>query len=204
MPATDSTAGSGLPSSGLLRGLRARQPEAWQRFLRLYGPLVYSWCRTRWRLPPADAADVLQDVVTRALESIGDFRDGNFLAWLAAITRSRAANHLRRNPTRAVGGSDAQRLLAELADPHDPEETTGELGAPAESGGVLRRAIEEVRARAAPASWRAFWQVTVEGRNPADVAAELGMTRNAVYIANSRILSRLRTALGEFNEGSGS
>jgi RNA polymerase sigma-70 factor (ECF subfamily) len=141
--------------------------------------------------------------VTRALESISDFRDGNFLAWLAAITRSRVANHLRRNPARAVGGSDAQRLLAELADPHDPEETTGagEPVAEADLGGVLRRAVEQVRARASASSWQAFWQVAVEGRKPADVAADLGLTTNAVYIATSRILSRLRAALGEFPQG---
>jgi RNA polymerase sigma-70 factor (ECF subfamily) len=46
-------------------------------------------------------------------------------------------------------------------------------------------------------SWQAFWRVVVEGQRLADVAAELGLTRNAVYIAKSRILRRLREAPGE-------
>jgi hypothetical protein len=47
-----------LPSSSLLLRLTERDPEAWQRFVRLYDPLVYSWCRGRWGLPPADDADL--------------------------------------------------------------------------------------------------------------------------------------------------
>lgn len=89
-------------------GLKGRQPEAWQRFLRLYGPLVYSWCRTRWQLRPQDAADVLQEVVVRVLESIPGFRGGNFVAWLAKVTRSQVVRHFERHSTQAAGGSDAQ------------------------------------------------------------------------------------------------
>ncbi len=37
----------------------------------------------------------------------------------------------------------------------------------------------------------------MEGRRPADVAGDLGMTSNAVYLAKSRILRRLRQALGD-------
>ena len=66
---------------------------------------------------------------------------------------------------------------------------------------MLRRALEQVRARAADSSWQAFWQVTVEGRKPADVARDLGLSVNAVYIANSRILHRLRAVLGALEEG---
>jgi RNA polymerase sigma-70 factor (ECF subfamily) len=185
------------PSSSLVVRLKGRQPEAWQTFVQLYGPLIYSWCRTRWKLPPQEAAEVLQDVLTRTVESIDEFRGDNFVAWLWAITRSRAANHWKRQAERADGGSDAQRRLAELADPRSgmPE---SEAPGPEQLSGVLRRALDRVRARAAEDSWRAFWQVTVEGRKPADVAADLGLTVNAVYIATSRILSRLRQELGEW------
>ena len=38
---------------------------------------------------------------------------------------------------------------------------------------------------------------TVEGRTATDVAFDLGISRNAVYVAQSRILRRLRGELGE-------
>jgi RNA polymerase sigma-70 factor (ECF subfamily) len=189
---------AGPATQSLVVRLIGRQAQAWQDFVRLYGPLIYSWCRTRWRLPPQEAAEVLQDVVARVVESIDGYRGTNFAGWLWAVTRSRAANYLKGRPERAAGGSDVQRRLAEVPDPRpDEDDAPPPVGADQLSG-VLKRALDRVRARAADVSWQAFWQVTVEGRKPADVAADLGTTANAVYIANSRILSRLRQELGDW------
>ena len=44
---------------------------------------------------------------------------------------------------------------------------------------------------------RAFHAVVIEGLPARDVAAALGITANAVYIAKSRVLSRLRTELAD-------
>jgi RNA polymerase sigma-70 factor (ECF subfamily) len=41
-------------------------------------------------------------------------------------------------------------------------------------------------------TWQAFWQVVVDGRSPADVAQQLGMSANAVHLARGRVLRRLR------------
>jgi RNA polymerase sigma-70 factor (ECF subfamily) len=202
-PVASGTPGS-TPSS-LVRCLRQQQPEAWQRFLRLYGPLIYSWCRRRWGLDPAAAGDVTQDVFVRVLESLAGFRGGDFVAWLAAITRSQTVNYLQGNPTRGAGGSSAQERLNAVPDvsgPARPDE--GQEPVTAEDlGGVVRRALDQVRPTVAEKSWQAFWQVIVEGRAPADVAADLGMSVNAVYIARSRLLSRLREELGDLDEGAG-
>ena len=46
-----------------------------------------------------------------------------------------------------------------------------------------------------PETWQAFWEVTVNGRPAAEVAASLGTTVNAVYLARGRVLRRLRTEL---------
>jgi RNA polymerase sigma-70 factor (ECF subfamily) len=188
---------AGPPPSSLVARLQGGQAEAWESFVRLYGPLIYSWCRTRWGLPPQEAAKVLQDVVARVVQSIGGYRGDNFVSWLWAVTRSRAANHWKERPDRAAGGSDAQRRLAEVADRRGPEVAAlpGEPAGSTPLPGVLRRAVERVRARSAETSWQAFWQVTAEGRRPADVAADLGLSLNAVYIASSRVLSRLRNEL---------
>ena len=46
-----------------------------------------------------------------------------------------------------------------------------------------------------PTTWRAFWECVVADRPGAEVAAELGISVDAVYAAKSRVLRRLRREL---------
>ena len=52
--------------------------------------------------------------------------------------------------------------------------------------------LEMLRDSFDPKSWRMFWESAVEGREPADVAEEMGVSRWAVYKARSRVLQRLK------------
>jgi RNA polymerase sigma-70 factor (ECF subfamily) len=60
---------------------------------------------------------------------------------------------------------------------------------------LVRRALELMQADFEPRTWKACWELVVAGRPGADVAAELGMTENAAYIAKWRVLRRLREEL---------
>ncbi len=57
------------------------------------------------------------------------------------------------------------------------------------------RALEIMRAEFQPATWHAFWALVIEGRSGREVARQFGLTVNAVYIARSRVLRRLRLEL---------
>ncbi len=59
----------GRTSPTLLAGIKARDQGIWRLLVRLYGPLIYTWCR-RSGLQDADAADVAQDVFGTVAESI--------------------------------------------------------------------------------------------------------------------------------------
>lgn len=54
-----------------------------------------------------------------------------------------------------------------------------------------------VRSEFEDRTWQAFWRVAVEGHATAEVAADLGITANAVRQAKSRVLRRLRQELGD-------
>ena len=43
-----------------------------------------------------------------------------------------------------------------------------------------------------PVAWRAFQRVALDGESATEVARELGVSVNAVFIAKSRVLARLR------------
>jgi RNA polymerase sigma-70 factor (ECF subfamily) len=193
------TTGSSLSPSLLVR-LRAQEGEAWQRLVDLYGPVVYGWCRRRG-LQPADAADVGQEVFAAVARGLAGCRrdrpGGSFRGWLWGIARHKLLDYWRGRGRRpeAAGDSDARRRLAEVPETDDP--SAQDETAPGETRALLHRALELVRPEFEERTWRAFWRVTVEGQAPADVAAELGMSPNAVYIARSRVLGRLRAEFAD-------
>ena len=182
----------------LLLRLRTQDGEAWQRLTVLFGPLVYSWCR-REGLQPEDAADVQQEVFRAVARSIQQFqraRQGDtFRGWLWTITRNKLHDFWRQRQAQpaATGGTTAQRQMHEVAEAESVESAC-EAGL---NGELLGRAIELIRVEFQERTWQAFWRVTVEEHNPADVAAQLGMSTGAVYIAKTRVLRRLREELGE-------
>ena len=129
---------AGSTSSGLLARLRSKDRDAWSRLAKLYGPLVYGWCRRRG-LRAEDAADVVQEVFRAVAGRIEDFKagpTGSFRGWLWTITRNKILDHHRRTQRQpeGVGGLDAQHRLLQIPEALDDSEaesnTNGNLRAP--------------------------------------------------------------------------
>lgn len=57
---------------------------------------------------------------------------------------------------------------------------------------VLRQLLALAEPHFAPSTWKAFYLVTLEGKRADEVAEELEISVNAVFIAKSRVLNRLR------------
>jgi RNA polymerase sigma-70 factor (ECF subfamily) len=182
-------------SATLLERARARDQAAWQRLVDLYEPLILRWCRQA-KLGPADAADIKQEVFLAVSGHIGAFRleeaGHTFRGWLRMITRNKIRDHLRRVPPDHVrtGGGDAYEGLLSVQSAEPPEGPAPELAD--ELAVLYRRALELIVTDFEEVTWKAFWRVVVEGQPPAGVAQDLGITRNAVYLAKARVLQRLR------------
>jgi RNA polymerase sigma-70 factor (ECF subfamily) len=58
-------------------------------------------------------------------------------------------------------------------------------------------AAQRVRNEFEAPTWQAFWQTAVEALPAKAVAERLGMTLGAVYVAKSRVISRLRLCIQE-------
>jgi RNA polymerase sigma-70 factor (ECF subfamily) len=177
----------------------AREPDAWQRLLALYSPLVHHWCRQA-RVPEHEIPDVSQEVFAAVASSLGTFRSDRagttFRAWMRGIARHKLWHHARRRHESAVGGTDVQKRLEQVPAPADEDDV--ELSeSPADVTGLYRQALRQVQQEFEDRTWAAFWRVTVENRLPAEVALELGITANAVRQAKSRVLRRLKEEMGE-------
>ncbi len=183
----------GSTASSLVAGIKALDPLAWQRLSTLYGPLVYGWAR-RAGLRGEDAADVTQDVFRAVLLGVSRLEHGRpgdtFRGWLWGVTRNKIRDFWRRTDALAAGGSDARDRLLLIP---DWEPASADSRSP--DGGLLARAVGLVRGEFEERTWEAFWRVTVNEMPVADVARELGMTSNAVYVARHRVVRRLREVL---------
>jgi RNA polymerase sigma-70 factor (ECF subfamily) len=188
----------GSTASSLLQRVREQAPGSWERLTNLYCPLVYGWAR-RAGLKAEDAADVVQEVFLAVVTHLPTFHHGGagdtFRGWLWTITQNKVRDLARRRADRAVaaGGTDALERL--LALPNLPG-SEGSASVP-QQGSLLARALELIRSEFEERTWQAFWSVVVEERLPADVATALQISVNAVYIARSRILRRLRDELSD-------
>ncbi len=89
----------------------------------------------------------------------------------------------------ARGDSDIQRQLDEL---EDPTSNLSALWNRQHDHHVALQLLSMTEPQFAPRTWQAFLRVTLNGERVDEVAAELGMSLNAVLIAKSRVLSRLR------------
>jgi len=173
-----------------------RDSSAWSEFVQLYGPVVYRFARNRG-LQDADAADLMQDVLRSVARNAHrmeyDPKRGTFRGWLYTVTRNKIYNFLsaQRNRPRGTGDTDAQERLDATPARDDGAGPDAEWEKEYQRR-ISARAMEKVKDEFQPATWKAFWETAVEGKPAAEVGAGLKMSPGAVYVAKSRVLSRLR------------
>jgi RNA polymerase sigma-70 factor (ECF subfamily) len=182
-------------SASLLDRLRL-DPDAasWQRLVDLYTPLIRGWLR-RHALPHQDTDDVVQEVLTVVVRKLPQFerqpRTGAFRRWLRSITVNCLRDFWRtgRHRPRATGDSDFLQILDQLEDPNSALSHQWDVE---HDRHIAHRLLEMIRPDFEAKTWQAFRRVALDGASPDQAAAELGLSVNAVFIAKSRVLGRLR------------
>jgi RNA polymerase sigma-70 factor (ECF subfamily) len=185
-------------SLSLLDRLRGSDESAWGQMAGAYVPLMRAWLRPRG-LQDADIDDLTQKTLAVVARKVGDYRHngrtGAFRAWLRAIVVNVLRDH-RRADGRDAGIGDA--LLAEL---EDPASELNQRWDAEHDRHVLAALMDSVRGEFTPSTWAAFVRTALGDESPAAVAAELGLSVNAVRVARSRVLARLRREAGEILGG---
>lgn len=196
-----------VTSASLLDRLHEnKDPSAWSRLVELYSPLIRSWLR-KHSVQDNDADDLTQEVLAVVVRRLPDFRHnqrtGAFRALLRAITINCARDFWKANRIRPAvpGGTNFGEYLDQLADPDNPLSRQWDRDHDLH---VTRQLLEMIEPQFAPNTWKAFRRVAIEGAPAEQVAKELGLTVNAVFIAKSRVLSRLREEAAGLIETEGS
>ena len=181
-------------SISLLERVRERGDEgSWRTLVEIYTPLIRGWLQRHAGLD-GDSEDVIQEVLVVVVRRIPEFhrepRVGAFRAWLRAIT----VNCLRdawkaRRRVKPAADSRIDELLQQLA---DPDSGLSRVWDEEHDRHVTQRLLQIIRGEFSEKTWLAFQRFALTDEPAETVAAELGMTVNAVFIAKSRVLTKLR------------
>jgi RNA polymerase sigma-70 factor (ECF subfamily) len=189
-----------VTSVSLLERLKNARPDAsdWTRLQGIYLPLIERWLG---RVPGLgdEAGDLAQEVFVVMVRELPRFerrREGSFRAWLRQVTINKVRSHRRQRKRQPLVALDpAEQFLDRLADPR------GDLAREWDQEHdrhVFQKLLTIVESDFSPTTWEAFRRFALGDIPAAQVAAELGLSVNAVLQAKSRVLKRLREEAGEF------
>ncbi len=186
-------------SVSLLDRLKEARPEDidWERLQGIYLPLIQRRLR---RVPGLgqEADDLAQEVFVVVIRELPRFerqREGSFRAWLRTITANKARNHGKYRDRRpAVGMDQAEGFLEQMA---DPDSDLARQWDREHDEHVVQKLLAAVKSDFNPSTWEAFRRLALDGLPAVRVAEELGMPENAVLLAKSRVIKRLRQEAGD-------
>jgi RNA polymerase sigma-70 factor (ECF subfamily) len=193
--------------SSLLMRLRAtaantslEQAAAWEEFVRIYAPQVLQWCRARG-LQETDAGELCQDVLVRFWKQSANFEydpKRRFRGYLRQILNSALAGWAASRKTEApAAGSDAEARLDSL----QAREDLIQRIETAYDTELLAIAIEDVKTRVKPHTWRAFEIVAIEMQPGSAICEELGISPDSVYAARRNVQKMLKETVARLEGG---
>ncbi len=177
--------------SSLLIRLRTREDsQAWSRFVKLYTPLVRHWI-SLLGVESNQINDLVQEVFVVLLGRVSWIAENppdSFRGWLRTVTLNKCRDHFRRMK-RLVEPQLLERIEVAERDPNEilTEQEYREF--------IAQSALHLMRDAFSETTWRACWEHVARGKSAREVAVELGITENAVYLARGRVLKRLRSEL---------
>jgi RNA polymerase sigma-70 factor (ECF subfamily) len=179
-------------TTALLKGLNADDGDAaWEVLDSRYRPIVIGLSR-RLGLNDQDSQDVAQETMLRVLDEYRqgkyDRERGRMRSWILAIARTKIVDvHRKRGVRKEARGESALVTL-----PTDGE--LDDVWMSERRHVILREALAALQAssKTADRTVRAFEMLVFHRRSVGDVAGELDMSENDVYLAKSRVAKRLK------------
>lgn len=178
----------------LYRLCRSSESESWKRLFELYEPFVRA-CLRKYDVQDSDADDLVQEVLLAVSKDMSKFEHGGqpgaFRGWIKAIllNRLRCFWSARDRRPQASGDTDIDERLGQL---DDPASEMSQIWNREHDQYVLRQLLALTEPHFAPTTWQAFYRVSIKGKRADVVAEELEVSVNAVFVAKSRVLGRLR------------
>jgi RNA polymerase sigma-70 factor (ECF subfamily) len=169
---------SGRSDPALVEACLAGEPAAWNELVERYSRYVFAIATQAFRLAPADAEDVFQEVFARVFDRLDTLRDPEALRpWMAQLTRRECLDRIR----------DASREASVEELPDHSEETLGRI----EEAFDVHAALAGLPVECQEVLDRFFSR----DESYQTIGRELGVPSGTVASRISRCLARLRESL---------
>jgi RNA polymerase sigma-70 factor, ECF subfamily len=183
---------------------------SWTEFYEIYWRAIYGYA-LGFGMSSAEADDIVQEVFVKLFRQLPSFQynrsKGRFLSWIKTVTRNTTYDALRRKQVRAEGqprltaSEDGPDPLERLADPESLE--SDQRWDREWEQSVLLLGLERVREKVEESTYMAFVLYAIDSLPPADVAKQLNISINAVYVAKNRMLKHLKDEVQQIRKESG-
>ena len=182
-------------SLSLLERIRQKGADRhWRELTSLYQPHIRRWLYQRHAVTD-DCDDVTQDVLLVVARRLGEFehngRRGAFRNWLKTITVNCLRDFRRSNRLRPASGGDAA-FFDQLSQLEDPQSQLSRQWDHEHDLHIVHGLLRRIQSRFSDTTWNAFEQLVLQQESAQQVADQLNISINAVYIAKSRVLTSLR------------
>jgi RNA polymerase sigma-70 factor (ECF subfamily) len=176
----------------LLERVRDRTDAgAWEAFVGEYEPVLRTFVR-RQGVDATDVPDLVQEILVQLIPALARFdfdpARGRFLTWLWRVAGNAAKNWMRKRTSRTRAEAAWRQYRSESQARNDPPDEPER----ARLRSMLDRVFAEVRRTTLPATWACFEGQVLHGRAANELATELGVSPNAVYVNTSRVRARIR------------
>ena len=186
----------------ILRLRNASDADAWEQFVSIYHPLIWSVAK-RLQMSDVDAHDACQNALFRLSQVVHqwspDKENSNFRGWLFRVSRNCMLREFEKNQNRMVAAVTfgGEQFLEQLAEDPDESESTFQL--------ELRRqlfavAIEAVQPSISPLYWDAFRLSYIENQGIKETAELLKTDVQTVYVARHRVLNQIRNEVSKWTQ----
>ena len=189
-----------LTRVSFVEGLGCGLDRAWSELDTVYRPLIFNWLK-RYQVQNCDAEDIAQEVMAVVARRVDEFehngRAGAFRNWLRTITVHIARKYLdktNRQPD-APGASVFLSMLDQLES--ESSDLSQEFRLQHDRF-VLQELLRRVSVRFQSTTIEAFRLHAIEGRSAAEVAEQLGIKPQTVYVAKGRVLHEMRELAADF------
>lgn len=174
----------------LLEHVRQGRPDAWERMIQGFGPLVLAVAR-RAGLSAADVDDVFQATWVSLHRSLPGIREpGALAAWIGTTAR-RESWRVSRNRSREAALGQQEQALPGLDKSDDPQRTLETL----ERDRLVHRGLAELSPRCRELLDRLFFSSQSESYE--DIASAMSMKVGSVGPTRIRCMAKLAEWLSE-------